>query len=335
MNTSNLTHRERLEKMIAGEKIDRLPVALWRHFPVDDQSADGLAAATINFQQSYDFDFVKITPASSYCLRDWGVTDAWSGSSEGTREYTRRVIHHPEDWSNLPLLDPRAGKLGEHLQAAELIANGIGVDTPVIQTIFSPLSQAKNLIGARELFVSMRKNPEELLAGLQTITETTIQFIRELEKTGISGIFFAIQHAQFGLLSEQEYNDFGKIFDQQVLEHASDFWLNVLHLHGKEVMFESVCDLPFQVINWHDRETYPNLAEAYELTDKIICGGLRRIQTLVLGNSEDVEKGATEVAEMVENRKFILGTGCVVPINAPYGNLLAARKVVESIPLTE
>nr|NIP43037.1 uroporphyrinogen decarboxylase [candidate division Zixibacteria bacterium]NIR65219.1 uroporphyrinogen decarboxylase [candidate division Zixibacteria bacterium]NIS46955.1 uroporphyrinogen decarboxylase [candidate division Zixibacteria bacterium]NIT51369.1 uroporphyrinogen decarboxylase [candidate division Zixibacteria bacterium]NIU15107.1 uroporphyrinogen decarboxylase [candidate division Zixibacteria bacterium] len=212
MNVSNLTHRERLEKLIAGEKIDRLPVALWRHFPVDDQSADGLAAATINYQQSFDFDFVKISPSSSFCLQDWGVTSAWSGSKEGTREYTRRVIHHPEDWSNLPVLDPRSGRLGEQLQAAELITNGIGIDTPVIQTVFSPLSQAKNLIGPNELVVSMRKHPEELLSGLQTITETIIQFIRELEKTGISGLFYAIQHAQYGLVSQEEYQEFGKKF---------------------------------------------------------------------------------------------------------------------------
>lgn len=335
MNVSSMTHRERLEKLIAGEKIDRMPVALWRHFPVDDQSADGLAAATINYQQSFDFDFVKISPSSSFCLQDWGVTSAWSGSKEGTREYTRRVIHHPEDWSNLPVLDPRSGRLGEQLQAAELIANGIGVDTPVIQTVFSPLTQAKNLIGPNELLVSMRKHPDELLSGLQTITETTIQFIRELEKTGISGLFYAIQHAQYGLVSQEEYQEFGKKFDQQILENASDFWLNVLHLHGEEIMFEEVLDLPFQVINWHDRETYPSLLEAVELTDKVVCGGLRRIQTLVLGTPEDVNTGAFEAVEMLEDRDFILGTGCVVPITAPYGNLLAARKVVETIAREE
>ncbi len=100
-------------------------------------------------------------------------------------------------------------------------------------------------------------------------------------------------------------------------------------------MFEEVLDLPFHVINWHDRETYPNLLEAAELTDKVLCGGLRRIQTMVLGTPEDVKNGAIEEVEMLEDRDFILGTGCVVPITAPYGNLLAARKVVETIAREE
>ena len=50
--------RERLQAAIKGEPVDRVPVALWRHFPVDDQRPEDLAAATIEFQTQYDFDFV-------------------------------------------------------------------------------------------------------------------------------------------------------------------------------------------------------------------------------------------------------------------------------------
>ncbi|MBM3144322.1 MAG: uroporphyrinogen decarboxylase, partial [Chloroflexi bacterium] len=77
-----LTHRQRLEICLSGEKPDRPPVALWRHFPVDDQTPEGLAAATLNYQRLYDFDFVKITPASSFCLVDWGSRDEWRGAAE-------------------------------------------------------------------------------------------------------------------------------------------------------------------------------------------------------------------------------------------------------------
>ena len=64
----NMTHYERLQACLAGEKLDRPPVALWRHFPVDDQAPETLAAATLNYQKTYDFDLVKVTPASSFCL---------------------------------------------------------------------------------------------------------------------------------------------------------------------------------------------------------------------------------------------------------------------------
>ena len=59
-----MNKRERLEAAIAGQSVDRVPVALWRHFPGDDQDPSDLAAATIAFQRRWDFDFVKVTPAS-------------------------------------------------------------------------------------------------------------------------------------------------------------------------------------------------------------------------------------------------------------------------------
>ena len=100
------SHRARLEECISGGLPDRPPVALWRHFPVDDQDPGRLATATAAFQRSFDLDFIKVTPASSFCLLDWGARDVWNGAVEGTREYSaQRVISEPEDWGRLPILE--------------------------------------------------------------------------------------------------------------------------------------------------------------------------------------------------------------------------------------
>jgi uroporphyrinogen decarboxylase len=104
-----MTRRERLEATFAGEPVDRLAVALWRHFPGDDQRPADLAAATLAWQAQYDWDFIKVSPSSSFCLVDWGAEDRWVGGDEGSREYTRRVVQKPDDWVALPLLNPQAG----------------------------------------------------------------------------------------------------------------------------------------------------------------------------------------------------------------------------------
>ncbi|MBE9474917.1 MAG: uroporphyrinogen decarboxylase, partial [Chloroflexi bacterium] len=84
MTLNVMNHHDRIEACIANEAVDRTAVALWRHFPVDDQSPASLAEATIDFQRAYDFDLVKVTPASSFCIKDWGAKDEWHGASEGT-----------------------------------------------------------------------------------------------------------------------------------------------------------------------------------------------------------------------------------------------------------
>ena len=187
----DMTKRERLEATIRGEAADRPPVALWRHFPGDDQDPATLAASTVAFQRQYDFDFVKVTPASSFCVRDWGAEDRWLGNEEGTREYTRRPISGPEDWRALQPLDPERGALGGQLHCLELIHQALGDQVPFIQTIFNPLSQAKNLAGQQTLLAHLRQEPEALRAGLATIAETTVRFIEAARRRGIAGIFLA------------------------------------------------------------------------------------------------------------------------------------------------
>jgi uroporphyrinogen decarboxylase len=324
-----MTHRERLEKCLSGENLDRVPVALWRHSPVDDQTPDGLAASTLHFQRTYDFDLVKVTPASSFSVKDWGVKDEWKGATEGTRDYTHTVINFPEDWERLPVIDPGKEHLAAMLACLDLLVKEVGPDTPVLQTVFNPLSVAKHLAGNAKLLVHLRQYPDAVHAGLKTITESIRLFIEAAAKKGIAGIFYAVQHAQFGLLSASEYQIFGQDYDLQVLEQAQDLWLNLLHIHGLDVMFDLLASYPVQMINWHDRETSPSLAEGQSRFPGVVCGGLERVQTMVLSTPETVRLQASQAIESSGGRRFMLGTGCVLPITAPHGNIVAARQSVE------
>jgi uroporphyrinogen decarboxylase len=317
-----------MEACVAGSQVDRPPVAFWRHFPVDDQSPGNLAAATIEFQKAFDFDLVKVTPSSSFCIKDWGAEDAWTGVPEGTRDYTSQVVKRTEDWVNLPVLDPGSGYLAKQLECLKLITDELGSEVPVIQTIFNPLSQAKNLIGRENITVHLRRDPEALISGLKTISESTRRFVEAAVGIGIDGVFFAVQHAQYGLLAESEYDRFGRAFDLQVLEPAKDLPINVLHLHGKDIMFDSFMDYPVSVINWHDQETPPSLAEAQARFSGAVCGGLNRLETMVLGTPESVIAEARQAIRVTTGQRFILGTGCVLPIIAPRANILAARNCV-------
>jgi len=327
---SKMTKRGRLMAAINGEPVDRPPVALWRHFPGDDYRPHDLAAATIAFQRRYDFDFVKVTPASSFCLQGWGARDVWRGSLEGTRDYTLHPIQSAEDWRQLRPLDPTQGTLGAQLHCLRLITDEFADEAPVIQTIFSPLAQAKNLVGKERLLVHLRSHPDAVRAGLEVIVETSIRFIAEAIRTaGIAGVFYAVQHAQYGLLSREEYNALGRPYDLQVLQAAQELWLNVLHLHGVDVMFDLLADYPVQVINWHDRETQPTLAAAQSRFDGAVCGGVQRWDGLVRGAPDQVREQAADAISQTGGRRFILGTGCVTPCVAPTSNIRAMREAVE------
>jgi uroporphyrinogen decarboxylase len=324
-----MTKRERLEATIAGEPVDRLAVALWRHWPVDDQRGEDLARATLSFQRTFDFDFIKVTPSSHYSVAGWGAESRWVGNQEGTREWGQRVIQLPEDWTRLSVLDPDSGQLGEVRHALAMIGAEVGEQVPFIQTIFNPLAQAKNLAGER-LLADLRQHPEAVKAGLETITQTTLGFIQAARATGMAGIFLALQHATYDLLTEAEYREFGRPYDLRILEAAAGLWFNLLHLHGSNVMFDLVADYPVQAVNWHDQETPPSLGEALGRFPGALVGGLRQWETMLRGTPEWVRAEVRAAVEETGGRRLIVGTGCVTPITAPVGNIWAAREVVES-----
>jgi uroporphyrinogen decarboxylase len=317
-----MNKRERLEAAIAGQSVDRVPVAFWRHFPGDDQVPAALAAATIAFQRRWDFDFVKVTPASSFQIKDWGVKDEWQGNIEGTRQYTFHPIQRPGDWRSLKALEARSGALGAQLTCLKTIVEALP-DVPVIQTVFSPLAQMKNLAGER-LLIDLRQHKADVKAALETITQSTLAFVREIAATGAAGIFYAVQHASANLLSEAEFVEFGREYDLRILEATKNYWLNVMHIHGDNVYFDAVADYPLQVWNWHDRETGPALAAGLAKIMGAACGGIARDSVMLCGQPEAVRQQVADAIAQTKGRRYMIGTGCVTMIPTPEINIRTA-----------
>lgn len=325
---SNWSKRKRLEVTISGDAPDRVPVALWRHWPGDDQDANALAAAHLKWQQDYDWDILKVGPASSYSVVDWGVQDRWVGHIEGTREYIHRPIQQAEDWAKLQSLDPNEGMLATQLETLRLLKAAVGDTVPILTTIFAPLSQAKHLADNEPMLSHMRSQPELFRQGQETILESTLRFIEAAKKIGIDGIFYAIQHARYPLLSQDEYEKWGRPYDHQILNAVQDCWLNMVHLHSTDVMFDLVAEYPVQLLNWHDRETGIQLADGLPQIKGAASGGIDH-WTLHQESPENTRAEAKDAIEQTNGRRLLLGTGCVAMTTTPLRNIRALRESVD------
>ncbi len=324
---TNWNKRKRLEAVINGETPDRVPVALWRHWPGDDQDAPALAAAHLKWQQDYDWDVLKVGPASSYSVVDWGVQDRWVGHIEGTREYTHRPIRQAEDWAKLRPLDPRKGMLATQLETLRLVKEAVGDSVPLLATVFAPLSQAKHLADNEPMLTHLRRQPELFRQGQETIVESTLRFIEAARKIGIDGIFYAIQHARYPLLSRAEYEEWGRPFDLQILNATQDLWLNMVHLHSTDVMFDLIAAYPVQLLNWHDRETGITLRDGLQQFRGAASGGIDH-WTLHQESPENTIAEAKDAIVQVNGRRLLLGTGCVAMTTTPLRNIRALRESV-------
>jgi uroporphyrinogen decarboxylase len=325
---SNWNKRQRLEATINGEAPDRVPVALWRHWPGDDQDAHALAAAHLKWQQDYDWDLLKVGPASSYSVVDWGVKDEWLGHIEGTRQYTYRPIQQPEDWAKLQPLDPSQGMLATQLESLRLVKEAVGDTVPVLATIFAPLSQARHLADSEPMLNHMRSQPELFRQGQEAIVESTLRYIEAAKNLGIDGIFYAIQHARYPLLGQEEYEIWGRPYDRQILDEAQDLWFNMVHLHSTDVMFDLVAQYPAQLLNWHDRETGITLATGLQQFQGAASGGVDH-WTLHQESPEQTLAEVQDAINQTNGRRLLLGTGCVVMTTTPLRNIRALRESVD------
>jgi uroporphyrinogen decarboxylase len=321
-----ISHSERMRAVLAGDQPDRIPVALWRHFPVDDQDPAALAASSLAFQAEFDLDMIKVTPASSFCIKDWGAQDVWEGNTEGTRLFLGSVIQKPADWERLKILDPAKGALARQISCLKEILRRVKGVVPVVQTVFNPLAQAKHLCGPDTLKEHLVRYPEALRAGLDTIARSTVLFVEMCMDCGIDGIFLAVQHANASFPGEAEYRKWGTKDDLAILQAARGGWINMLHLHGLKVFFPLAVEYPVQIVNWHDRESGPSLESGYQLSGKTVCGGWRQWETMALGDEKKIDAEAKDAIRQMKGRHLVLGTGCVTPIIAPRTCLSAAAK---------
>jgi uroporphyrinogen decarboxylase len=321
---------ERLQKTFAGERTDRVPVALWRHWPGDDQRAADLARATIDFQKAYDWDFVVIQPAASYGIIDQGLHDEWTGSPAGERAVIKRGVTRSLEWTELRPLDPQRGSLGRQLEAMRLISDAFqNTDTPLIQTIYSPLSQAVLLSGDELFRRHLRTHPDRIQTALNVLTETTLRLIDSLRRLPLHGLVYVMDQASYDLLSEEEYRAFGLPYDRKIMEALPErWWFRMLQLPASAPMFRLCSQLPAYALNWADQDTEPDLTQGRAMFNGAMCGGLSAHKHLNLGTPSNVKEAARVAINTMNGRRLILSTGTPILTTTPLSNIRAARESV-------
>ena len=325
-----MTHRERIRATLTGQSVDRPAISLWHHFPGQDETARGLADATVRFQRRYDLDLVKLMPTGMYPAIDYGVAVRPSNDEIGTTRFVAGPIHNSTDWARLPAVSPARGTLAREVDVIRLVRAALGRDAVVIQTIFGPLTIAVKIAGTAEAVVQTA-GPDDaaLREGLVRISDDVIAFGRACLEAGADGFFFATQLASRAALPDGMYRRLGVPYDLRVLNALRDgAWCTIMHLHGPEPMFELADEYPVDAVNWHDRETEPSLADSLRLTKQVLVAGIARRGAIVTGTLEEAAAEVRDAVRQTSGARLIVAPGCVIPYRAQEENLLAARQTV-------
>ncbi len=321
-----MTKRERVMAALKGEAVDRVPVAFWLHNFAAENSAEGLAGETLRLAKTFDWDYLKPQSRAQCFAEAWGLEYAASRDRAVPFTVTRAPAAGASDLASLEPADPRAGALGEQLEALRLIRAAVGPDTPIIWTVFSPLMVMAYLMkGGREQALSlMRSEPAAVEHALEAVAVTLRAYAGACLDAGADGLFYATNLATRSLMSAAECRRFQRPYDLKILGAVERAPFNLLHVCGEGTLFDEFLDYPVTALSWATVPGNPTLAEGHRKTGRAVVGGFPakpEIKSFTGAALADRARGA--IAEM-RGRSLLLGPDCSINPDTPEPLLHAA-----------
>lgn len=330
----------RFEQHLSGKLADRPIVSGWHHFLDKEQSATDLAEATIDFAHQYDWDWIKINPRATYLAEAFDNTYDFHDYRWVFPRQRHAVIQKPADvWSIEEVDVTESAPLQEQLEAVQLIREGLP-ETPIIQTVFSPLTILMFLTGnssyinqtmyGSEAPVDFKQLLETERSGvhhaLHAIAVTIANYVKDLEKIGVDGLFYAVTGtAHPKLFDEATFNEFSRPYDSIVL-HAMKNGKRILHTCGAYAQPERFDDYPVEGISW-DTEAAGNPGLEIPLKKTKVAG----VDHHLFEGNDDllIEQQAKKAIEIMNNQAFLLVPNCAVSVKATEASLNTLRRSVQ------
>lgn len=331
-----LTPRDRLKRLAAGKKVDRPAISFWRHFPSEDQDSRRLARATIDFQNEYRLDLVKLMPSGMYSVVDYGVTTGSPDPVTGARARVGGSIATMADVAGLARRDGLGPSAKAELEAAAEIRQEISGDVPIIETIFSPLTMLAKLSPA-PLTSTLRELGDRVHPVLDKLAGDVVTFAEASLRAGVDGFFYATQWANHVLDDDEIYDAYGVGYDEQILGALRpESKLIMLHLHGSLPRFELAERLPVDWVNWEDRDSVPSLAGAGRTVAVGLAGGLPRDAAPYTDNhvAHASAQYVDDAVAATGGSRLLLAPGCVLHQDVGPNVMRALRQSVERYTAT-
>ncbi|WP_151735185.1 uroporphyrinogen decarboxylase family protein [Paenibacillus tengchongensis] len=318
--------QDRFQAILSGELADRPIVSGWRHFIDKEQTAGDLADTTVSFTNKYGWDWVKINPRATYLAEAWGNQYDFADYQTVFPRQKTTVIPKAENLWDLEVKKAaETPSLAEHLDAVRRIRQGLP-DTPLIQTVFSPLTVLLFIVG-RSAYVTKTvfgiEQPVTLESlfqehraaahhALHAIALTLADYVQELKQAGSDGLFYAVTGtAHPGLFNEAMFDELSRPYDSIVLEAAS-YGKNILHTCGAHAQPEKFNDYRIDGISWDTvAEGNPGLKADLKATK---VGGVDH-GLFAVNDIAQIRQQAADALKQMQGKPFILSPNCAIPLS--------------------
>ena len=291
-----LSSRERVDRALRGEEVDRAPFSYWHHFLDEDKPPEDHARSTLEFHRKFHTDVVKVMSDYPYPK----PRAEWFEVREETNPFPRQI------------------------RALEMIHDGVAGEPHILETVFNPYQICEKLSSKEAVEKLRAENPQRLLDALEIIGKSEANHARRAIRAGASGIFISITNS-----TDPEYAKFSAPFDQMVLEAVRSAPLNTLHIHGEKIALEHFYSgWPASALNYSPDVTGIPITAVRPKWQGVIMAGLDENNYRKLRVDELKRRWAD--ANRAAGRKFIFTPGCSVPNDSTDEELLLVTRFLKT-----
>ncbi|AEC01354.1 uroporphyrinogen decarboxylase family protein [Parasphaerochaeta coccoides] len=279
-----ISHTQRVKAALEGKILDRPAFVAWGpHMNLVDRNAKDFAKATIDYQNAYGFDFIKVMSNGLYFPEAFGqkIRPAEHILDETWQNTQINVINDPHEWARLKVPSMKEGVFAREIEVVKRLVDYFQGDVPVLPTVFSPFIWMGEMTGGyfrQETIVAHFKYSEKYARiGLAVVNETNELLMEEFVKAGADGFFLGYQAGMAGIMGKEMFEEYGKKYDIRNIQKIKDrTWFNMAHVcHGDAALSEWFLDYPVEALNWADQDSEQHsFAEMRRLTDVVLVGGL-------------------------------------------------------------
>jgi uroporphyrinogen decarboxylase len=307
------------------------PVAMWRHHPERDQDESALVEATLSFQQHFDFDLVKVTPAGTYQAVDHGLLDAWQNDPLGRRTIVGNVIRSPADWDTISTSNALGPSTSLVMEAAARVRACTDPAVPVVVSVFSPMTQAIQLAGYETVLWHAQEAPAQLRLGLERIAQQTVSLIEQLFLSRLNGVYFAAQHMAAAFFTRMDYERLALDADLACLRAAEVMSGNVFHAHGHEIYLAPRLNPDRWSLHYEQCPLNPSLEDMLAAFGGPLFLGIAPENLVEMAETPDtVENYLLDLRKRLRGRVACLSIGCVLPQDFPDASIFEWVRIARS-----
>jgi uroporphyrinogen decarboxylase len=284
---------ERVDRVLNGEEVDRPPVTLWYHFGVQHAGGEQFAKITTEFFNYYDFDYLKV-------MNDYFYLPPEGLEAVKTKDDLKRITRFNVDQCDWQ----------EQFKALKFISRELEGKAYFIDTVFDPWQSMRRNMAGENIDALMVDEPDALLAALDIVADNLIEYCKKSLSIGTAGIFMSLPAAR-ELINRENFLRFVKPPAVKVFEAISSLGkMNTAHIHGEDLYFDDVLDLPVDIFSWWDRSSKgPSLQWVKERIKGCVMGGINQ-KIVARTTREFLRNHVREAIELGGKTRFFLANGC-------------------------